>query len=105
MDQATVNNLIKEFRTLLVSSGIHVNEMVLFGSQVSGNVHEGSDIDMIIISDDFRDKDIFERFNMTMIAELETRKKFPLPLDILTMTPEEFHSSKSGKFFKTKIVA
>ena len=105
MDQATVNLVIKEFRNALISSGIMVNNMVLFGSQVTGKVHEGSDIDLIIISSDFNGKDLFERCNMTLSAEMETRKKFTIPMDILTLTPEEYQESLLGKFYKTQIIA
>jgi len=105
MDQATVNLVIKEFRNALISTGILVTNIVLFGSQVTGKVHEGSDIDLIIVSSDFNGKDLFERCSMTLSAELETRKKFTIPMDILTMTPEEYQESMAGKFFKTRIVA
>ena len=105
MDQTTVNLVIKEFKDALINSGILVENLVLFGSQVSGNVHEGSDIDLIIISSDFTGKDIFERCKMTLSAEMETRKKFIVPMDILTMTPEEYKESHSGKFYNTRMVA
>ncbi|MEI6885946.1 MAG: nucleotidyltransferase domain-containing protein [Bacteroidota bacterium] len=105
MDQTTVNLVIKEFRNALISSGILVDNIVLFGSQVTGQTHEGSDIDLIIISSDFIGKDIFDRCNMTLSAEMQTRKKFMVPMDILTMTPEEYLESLAGKFYNTRIVA
>ena len=104
MDQTTVEAVIEVLRDCLVSSGIHVNNIVLFGSQVTGIVHEGSDIDLIIVSDDFQDKDLFERCNMTLAAELETRKQFIIPMDILTMSPAEYQESLAGKFFNTRII-
>ena len=48
MDQATVDLVIIEFRNALIAQGIHVDNIVLFGSQVTGLVHEGSDIDLIV---------------------------------------------------------
>jgi len=102
MDQATVDLVIIEFRNALIAQGIHVDNMVLFGSQVTGLVHEGSDIDLIIVSSDFQDKDLFERINMTLNAEMETRKKYTVPMDVLTMTPAEYKESLSGKFYKSK---
>jgi len=105
MDQTTVNQVIKKFRNALIASGIRVNNIVLFGSQVTGKIHEGSDIDLIIVSSDFIGKDLFERCSMTLTAEMETRKRFTVPMDILTMTPEEYQESLSGKFFKARVVA
>jgi len=37
---------------------------------------EGSDVDIIIISDDFQGKNIFERARLTKEAEIMTLKKF-----------------------------
>jgi len=105
MDQTTVKQVVNEFRNALINSGILVDNIVLFGSQVTGQVHEGSDIDLIIISSDFIGRDIFDRCKMTLSAEMETRKKFMVPMDILTMTPEEYQESLSGKFYNTRIVA
>ena len=93
MDQTTVNGVVKIFKKTLVESGINLDHIALFGSCVTGNTNEESDIDIIIISRDFEGKDIFDRFYMTKQAETETRKMFKVPLDILTMTPKEFKKS------------
>jgi uncharacterized protein len=105
MDQTTVIGVVETLKKSLLSSGVKLDHIALFGSCVSGSTHEESDIDIILISADFEGKDIFERFYMTEHAEMETRKKFQVPLDILTMTPEEFEKSLSGKFFNAKLVA
>jgi len=65
----------------------------LFGSQAKGKATRESDIDVVIISEDFRNKDIFERAAMTKDAEIRTLKKFMIPLDIVTLTPEENNAS------------
>ena len=57
-------------------------------------MHEDSDIDLIVISADFRDKDIFERSKLTMAPEIRTFKKFKVPMDILNMSPEEYCNMK-----------
>ena len=54
-----------------------------------------SDIDILILSKDFRKQDIIKRALLTKDAELRTIKKFRVPLDILTMTPDEFKSGDS----------
>jgi uncharacterized protein len=105
MDQNTINLVISEFQKALIANWLTVENIVLFGSQVTGKIHDGSDIDLIIVSNDFKGKDLFERCDMTLVAELMTRQKFIIPMDILTMTPAEYRESQSRKFFNSKIVA
>lgn len=72
-----------------------IEKIVLFGSQLHGSTSVDSDIDIVIVSKDFRNKDIFERANLTMDAEIVTIKRFLIPMDIITMTPEEFKNRSS----------
>jgi len=74
---------------------LKISKIILFGSQSRGKVTEESDIDIVIISHDFKGKDIFERAKLTKEAEIRTIKKFMIPLDIITMTPEEFECETS----------
>lgn len=75
--------------------GLKISKIILFGSQASGEVTKESDIGVVIISNDFKDKDIYERAELTKEAEIQTIKRFMIPLDIITMTPEEFESETS----------
>ena len=79
----------------LGKSGLRIFKLILFGSQATGQANEGSDIDIVVLSEDFRNKDIFERALLIKDAEILTIKKFMVPFDIITMTPEEFESSSS----------
>ena len=79
----------------LKKSGLHISKLILFGSQATGHATADSDIDIVVLSDDFRDKDIFERAQLIKDAEMQTIKKFMVPFDIITMTPEEFESGSS----------
>ena len=54
----------------------------------------GSDIDIAVISDDFSGKDIFDRALMTKDAEIRTVRKFRIPLDVVTLTTEEYHDDR-----------
>ena len=85
-----------EFLTqCLRESSLEFSKIILFGSQAKGVATEESDIDVVIISDDFEGKDIFDRATLTKDAEIKTIKKFMLPLDIITMTPEEWEKGDS----------
>jgi uncharacterized protein len=79
----------------LQQTGLNVQKIIVFGSQANGKYNIGSDIDIIIISHDFTNKNIFKRARLTKDAEIMTIKKFMIPLDIVTMTPEELADDKS----------
>jgi hypothetical protein len=64
-----------------------------------------SDIDLIILSSDFINFDLFEREKLTMRQETETLRKFKIPMDIINLSPDEFNNSNLMIFYKTKIVA
>lgn len=64
-------------------------------SQVAGKATDDSDVDVLIVLDDFRGKDIFERAEMTKESEIMTIRKFLLPFDIITLTPEESENEDS----------
>jgi predicted nucleotidyltransferase len=95
MVDAKVLETVNYFRDLVRKNGIHINNLILFGSSSTGTASPGSDIDIAIISDDFIDRDIFDRAHMTKDAELDTIKKFRVPLDIITLTTEEFEDPGS----------
>jgi len=105
MDQTTINEIIHHLKESLIKSGIKVDSIALFGSAFSGDMHDDSDIDIIIVSADFKDKDIFERAKLTMIPELMTFRKFKVPMDILNMSPEEYNQLNQKLMFQSKIVA
>jgi predicted nucleotidyltransferase len=81
--------------TCLKEKGLKVSKIIIFGSQAKGMASAESDIDIVIVSEDFRRKNIFKRANLTKDAEIRTIKKFMIPLDIITMTPEEYENRTS----------
>jgi len=105
MDKATIDEIIQYLKDHLIQSGLNVDSIALFGSALTGEMHQDSDIDLIIISSDFRNKDIFERTQMTMKPEIATLKKYKVSMDILNMSPEEYADSKLKMYFDSKIVA
>jgi len=93
MAQKKVIEAIKFLENCLIDSGLNISKIILFGSQAKGNQTEKSDVDIIIVSDDFKDRNIFEKANMTKEAEIKTIKNFLIPFDIITLTPEEYENS------------
>jgi len=105
MDKATIDEVIAFLKQSLIQYGIHVDSIALFGSALTGNMDKDSDIDLIIISSDFINVDLFERSKMTMKPETETLRKFKIPMDIINLSPDEYNDSNLKMFYQTKIVA
>jgi predicted nucleotidyltransferase len=105
MDKETVDLVISYLRQSLIDHGLLVESIALFGSALHGNMDRDSDIDLIIISPDFINLDMFERAKLTMKPETETIRKFKIPLDVINLSPEEYNESNLKAFYLTKIVA
>jgi len=105
MDKATINEIIQFLKDLLIKNGLNVDSIALFGSALTGEMHEDSDIDLIIISADFRNKDIFERSQMTMNPEVATLKRYKISMDVINLSPEEYDDSKIKMYYNSRIVA
>jgi predicted nucleotidyltransferase len=67
MVDAKVRQIIERFVGALAGKGIRIDQVVLYGSHASGNVHADSDIDLAIISPDFG-KDRFEEGKLLLQA-------------------------------------
>ena len=60
--------IIRRFRAELEKMGIHIERVMLYGSQASESAQDGSDIDLIIISPDFAPFNQRERLEMLGVA-------------------------------------
>jgi len=90
-----VQRVVRYLEQRLKHGGVNVSRVVLFGSHASGRATADSDIDVAIVSEDFRGRGVLDRADMTAQAEIETIRKFIVPLDIVTLTPEEFENGSS----------
>jgi predicted nucleotidyltransferase len=95
MVDAKILETVNFFSTQIRNNGVRINNLILFGSSSTGTATPGSDIDIAIISADFVNRDIFDRALLTKDAEMHTVKKFRVPLDVITLTPEEYQDQKS----------
>ncbi len=88
-------NRLKEF-VEEIKRKLPVKEVYLYGSIARNEIHEGSDIDLLIIGD-FKER-FFERIGR--VLELTD-----LPVEPLVYTPEEFEElKKSQNPFTTEIL-
>jgi len=90
MAKKRIKEAIKYLMDLLFEKGLDINKVILFGSYATGNYREDSDIDIVVISNNFSGKDTFERAKMLGDIEWRLIKKYLFPFDIVTMSPEEY---------------
>ncbi len=89
MAQRKIVDALRFFERKLIENGLSVSKVLLFGSQNKNMATAESDIDVMVVSNDFKNKNIFQRASLTKQAEIQTIKKFMLPLDIITLTDDE----------------
>lgn len=83
MDKKAALEVLSRFRTAIESQGIRVAKTILFGSYARGTNREESDIDVIVISEDFADKDYWERTEILASAIYQVFE----PIEAVGVTP------------------
>jgi len=89
-----IHSIITEYRRKLETSGIKVKKIILYGSYASGGAREDSDIDLVVVSNDFKEVDLWERLCLLGRARIGITR----PMEILGFTEEEFEAERSGTF-------
>lgn len=95
MDQSAAIEAVLFFGQRLAESGVRISRLIVFGSHARGQATHDSDVDVLIVSEEFRGKDIFGRARVVRDPERQTIHRFQVPLDVVMMTPEEFNSGTS----------
>lgn len=85
--------VIDVFRSEILPKLIEIfqpEDVILFGSRVQGTAHDESDLEVIVVSESFRDIPQHQRFPLV-------RKKIRTgySIDYLCYTPEEFERMKT----------
>lgn len=91
MDKSTVLRIISDYGKALEAEKIRPQKIILFGSYSTGTQHEGSDIDLVVISEDFAGKDYWERIDILATALVKVFE----PIEAIAMTPQEWESGES----------
>ncbi|GBE01247.1 nucleotidyltransferase domain protein [bacterium BMS3Abin08] len=87
--------IIEKYKVELRKLGITPQEIILYGSFASGHPREDSDIDLIVISDDFKNMNFRERLE---ILGLAAGRVFE-PIEAIGYTEEEIKDTK-GTFLE-----
>ena len=70
-----------------------IKKIILFGSQATGKKREGSDIDLLVVSDRFKKR---ANFMSKLFAEWHIVQKKNLPVDFLPYRTKEFENMSKG---------
>ena len=71
--------------------GVRASRVILYGSYAAGTWHEGSDIDVVLVSPDFVGKGYWERIEVMSKAMCEVWE----PIEPVAMTPQEWDKADS----------
>jgi predicted nucleotidyltransferase len=91
MDKKAVLEIISAFKNSLESKGIKADKIILFGSYATGQYRLDSDIDVVVISQDFENKTYWERIDILSEAIYDILE----PIEAMAFTPEEWQSRES----------
>lgn len=95
MVEERLNDTINFFVNELKNEGLRISKIILFGSHASGKATEESDIDLVVVSEDFEGKSIFEKVKLLNKADARTIKRFMIPLDVILMSQKDLESETS----------
>jgi predicted nucleotidyltransferase len=85
------NLLLKLFR----EKGISLQKIVVFGSYARSQEKKDSDIDIIIVSKNFRNQDIFEIVHLTKDVHWRLVEEIMKPFDIMFYSDVDWRKGKS----------
>lgn len=91
MGQDAAIKTVRQFKKVLESANVQVEEMILYGSHATGTAREDSDIDLIVISPSFADKSYWERIDILS----EAIYQLFAPIEASAFTPEEWQTGQS----------
>jgi len=91
-----LKRIIGQYKNELEKMGIRTEKILLFGSQASGTAREGSDIDLFVISPDWKIYGQRERLEMLGVAAARILE----PIQAQGFTPDEVSNKKMATFWQ-----
>jgi uncharacterized protein len=91
VDKAAVLRIILDFGQALEAEKIKPHKIILFGSHSTNTQRPDSDIDLIVVSDDFAGKSYWQRIDSLAAAIARVFQ----PIEAIAMTPDEWQKGDS----------
>ena len=91
-----IKKVINKYQAMLAQLGVRVDKTILFGSFATGTARKDSDIDLIIVSDDFKKMNLRERLEVLGIAAVRIMQ----PIEALGYTVKELQNPSKSVFLK-----
>jgi predicted nucleotidyltransferase len=95
-DASAVRHIIRKYVHALTEIGVRVQQVFLYGSHAKNTAHEDSDIDVIIVSEDFAGKNLLERLQILAKANHHILE----PVEAYGFTPEEIQNRDLAAFWE-----
>lgn len=95
MVERKIVKAVKVLKKLLQERGIEIYKIVVFGSCAKGKREKESDLDVIVVSENFEGKDVFERVKLVSGIHREFVEKVAMPVDIMYYSPMEWEKGNS----------
>lgn len=90
--KSELKSLIEDF-TRRVRKKLRVEKVILFGSYAWGRPHVHSDIDLAVISPDFKKFDDFKRIGLLLDVVYKVRMPKLVDIEVLGFTSEEIEKA------------
>ena len=94
MDKDTVIEIVSRFQRGIEARGIKPQKVILYGSHAHATATTESDIDLVVISEDFAGKGFWERIDILADVIYE----MAAPVEAVAMTPEEWEKGEAFVF-------
>jgi len=90
-----IKKIKNEINLFANSKNITIEKIVLFGSQITGRVKKDSDIDLLLVSKEFKNKTYSQRIKKLLGLNRRLVKLTDKPFDILYYSDEEWENTAS----------
>jgi len=89
-----IKTILRRYKSELKKDRVRVSKMFLYGSYARGQAHSYSDIDVIVVSPDFKRYSLLKRQEYLAVKTMSV----DAPLEVIGYTPEEFEKSANTVF-------
>lgn len=88
MDKGAVLNIVNLFKDNISQKGIKIDRIILYGSYANNTQRLDSDIDIVVVSDDFKDMDYWHRIDILVDGISDIFQQ----IEAVGMTNEEWNT-------------